>query len=188
MASRTPINAKEFVQNMRSGTDNKQLMRKYGLSREELYMILTKLLVAKAINPSELVAQLLVDFKPGEEDDRMVMPQDQRTITRYYLDYPLAIQEAAHPDNKGVIINITEEGVGLKGIKAERGSRMTFVIPAYGFQQFKTIMFQAVCRWVKKSEGDGEYISGFKIVERTEKNMIEFQKLIDVVALKKYSA
>jgi hypothetical protein len=188
MASRPTINANEFIENMRSGADNDELMRTYGLSREGLYTILTKLLVAKAINPSELVAQLLMDHKPDKDDYRVKLPEDQRAFARYYLDYPLAIQEAARPENKGVIINITEEGVGLKGIKCEEGRLMTFVIPAYGFQQFKTIMFQAVCRWIKKSEGDGEYVSGFKIVERTEKNMIEFQKLIKVVALKKYSS
>ena len=104
---------------------------------------------------------------------------DAREQTRYNVGFKLPIHEATNRENKGIVINISEDGIGVKGIDAKPDERKTFVIPAYhGFVMFDSIVMIAECRWTETDTATGEKCSGFKLLQLTARNSNELSKLI----------
>jgi hypothetical protein len=67
MATKRTINAKEIVNDIRSGMTDLQLMAKYTLSERGLESVLRKLLEAKIITKAE------VDWRPVDYDDTVFL-------------------------------------------------------------------------------------------------------------------
>jgi len=134
-------------------------------------------------HPSDLQDTIVV----GEEEEvfeivgydfQPVPGVERRVDTRQRLPFPLPILEATNRTNKGVIVNITEKGIGIMGLEAREGERRTLVIPAYGFEMFDSIVMVAECSWVRRDMIDGKVYSGFKIVQCTSKNAKEIARLV----------
>jgi hypothetical protein len=114
-----------------------------------------------------------------ECEDLSAEPSDGREQTRYPVGFRLPIHEATNRDNKGIVINVSEDGIGVKGIDAQPGERKTLVIPAYhGFVMFDSIVTIAECRWTDTDEATGEKCCGFKLLQLTARNSTELSKLI----------
>ncbi len=80
-------------------------------------------------------------------------------------------------------MNVSEAGIGVKGLSAEPGERKTLVIPAYhGFVTFASIVMVAECRWIDAEGESGERNSGFKVLQLTAKNALELAKLISTLS------
>jgi hypothetical protein len=104
------IKAKEIVNDVRSGLSDYQLMEKYGLSHKGLQGVFKKLVDAKAMKPSELYtrAPIVADDTAHVENIRLEL--------REFLEIRLPVRDLGDPTNTGVLSDISEDGVGIRGI------------------------------------------------------------------------
>ncbi|MGO9119279.1 MAG: PilZ domain-containing protein [Desulfomonilaceae bacterium] len=108
---------------------------------------------------------------------------DRREEERYTGAFTLPVYEATKRHNKGIIINVSEGGIGVHGLSVKPGQRKTLVIQAdYGFATFDSIVIVAECRWIETEGGQSERNSGFKVLQLTPKNALELAKLISTLS------
>jgi hypothetical protein len=100
------------------------------------------------------------------------------------VDVPLPMCDAADPRNKGTIVDVTEQGFGVHGIRAEKGQTKTLVLFSASLFPVAPFALEARCRWVKKGTSDGQIDSGFEITNISEAGSQELKKIIQWVALR----
>jgi len=156
MTDQITIKAGDVVRDIRSGMSDWQLMEKYEISATGIQQLFKQLLEAKAVRPSELQGR-----NPLYKDS--VTLDDLRSSARDYVDHPLAIHEYDRPDNNGIICDVSDNGLRIKGVSVRIGEVKTFVIPADELFVISPIVLEATCNWVRR-EGRGENLySGFNI-------------------------
>ncbi len=176
MSLRQLISAKDFVQDTRSGMTDAALIEKYNLSPNRLQRIFKKLLDAKAMTADEVAGRCASFDDPIQQG-----MQAARLLFRHVVDFVLPIYEEKNPEILGMVLNVTEGGVGLKGIEATIGESKRFVIPADEFFDVARLRFQARCRWVHRETPTGEYLSGFEVTSISTGDLVELKKLIQLI-------
>jgi uncharacterized protein (DUF433 family) len=151
-----------MAEDVRSGTSDSELMKKYGLSSEGLRRAFETLLEAKVITPDDLYGS-----SPPLPDT--VFVENQREVPRCHFAVDVIIYEVRHPEFKGLLSNVAEKGIAVTGIEAEVGDRKTFIVPAVDFVQIDPIRFDAECKWAGKDSITGEWNSGFEIINISQK-------------------
>ncbi|MGO9567921.1 MAG: hypothetical protein ACLP5H_10305 [Desulfomonilaceae bacterium] len=178
MSPKQLISAKDFVQDTRSGMTDAALIQKYSLSPNRLQRIFKKLLDARAMTVQEL------DGRCASFDENVPRNADQgRLLCRYVLDFVLPIYEETRPEILGMVLNITEGGIGLAGIQARVGESKNFVIPADEFFDVGRARFQARCRWAGSEISTGEHVSGFEVTSISAGDLTELRKLIQLIQI-----
>ncbi len=175
-AGRRKIPARTFVDDMRSGMSDSELMEKYKLTARGLHSAFRKLLAANVIQSSELVGR-----QSGY--DETIDVDDIRALQRYKVEFPLPIYESENPESSGIVSDITVMGVGIKGLTTEVGDIKEFLIPADQFFPVDPVEFKARCRWLKPDNSDGEGVSGFEIMKVSKGNLAGLRKLIQGLTL-----
>ena len=191
MAETVHVKASMLIKDIRARMSRSDMMKKYGISAQGLQSAFKQLLDAGVINPS--------DITPGTPDSDLIpeildsglapeapssdipgVDKEQRVSVRYDLNFTLYVHEPTAPSVKGTVLDVSERGLRVKGIKAAMNDVKTLVIPSYfGTSTFRSIIIVATCRWAKGQEDNGEsWVCGFEIMERSEKNFKELQKLI----------
>lgn len=167
------VSASMLIKDIRAGMSRSNMMKKYGISAHGLGSAFKQLLDAGVISPSELTPEAPGSVLSGVIDD-------QRVSVRYDLNFTLYVHEPTTPSVKGTVLDVSEKGLKVKGIKAAVNDVKTLVIPSYfGSSAFRSIIIVATCRWVDGKEHSAEeMVCGFEIMDRSEKNFRELQKLI----------
>jgi hypothetical protein len=165
----------EMVRDIRSGMTDFELMGKHDLSPKGLQRAFDELLRAGEIDQAEL------DSRFSAYDS--VTVQSLREMPRYFLAVAVDIYELGHPENRGILRDITEKGVGVVGIKANPGTRITFTVPSEKFIHEGPIVFDAKCVWTTPEGWDQEAAAGFQIVKISEKSLQDLRELIHSLAL-----
>lgn len=172
------ISAKDFVQDTRSGMTDAALIHKYSLSPNRLQRIFKKLLDAEAMTAEEL------DGRCASFDDTVQSSaKASRLLYRHVLDFVLPIYEETKPEMLGMVLNITEGGIGLAGIQASVGEAKNFVIPADEFFDVGRARFEARCRWAGNEIRTGEHVSGFEVMSISAGDLAELRKLIQLIQI-----
>lgn len=96
------------------------------------------------------------------------------------IPYQVPIYQTSNLDKMGLVRNISEKGVGVKGFEVQVDETVEFVIVPTEFIDIDPIVFRANCRWVKQDD-DGEYISGFQITDLSVGGLTELRKLLRFV-------
>ncbi len=151
-------------------------MEKYSLSSHGLKKVLTQLTDTKMVDLSELPADLLTFF-------RAEVPADTRREERHGIDFDLPVWEARYPQIRGQVLDITERGIGILGLPAAIDEVKALVIYSEEFLEIEPFTVVAVCRWVKRAEDTGEYVSGFQVSKIHEEDLEELRKLIQLLTL-----
>jgi uncharacterized protein (DUF433 family) len=167
---RKRVKVKDFIKDFRAGLSDAELTRKYDLSHDALYILLQKLMNMRALKPDELFGDL--DIKSGS-----VSPLNVRELERYYLDFQVVIFDASRPENKGVIRDVTEKGIGILGISCTPGELRTFVVTPENSPDIEPFLLRAECRW-SDIQLEGEFVSGFSIEEISEDDLASLRMLI----------
>ncbi len=165
----------EMVRDIRSGMTDFELMEKHDLSPKGLQRAFDGLLQAGELDQAELDGRF-----PAYDS---VMVQSLREMPRYFLAVAVDIYELGHPENRGILRDITEKGVGVVGIKAVPGDRKTFTVPSEKFIDEGPIVFEAKCMWATTEGWDQEATAGFQIVKISEKSLQDLRELIHTLAL-----
>ena len=176
MPSKRRIPAREVVKSIRGGGSKAQLMEEYSLTPAGLQKVLQQLAETKMIHISELPEELLTFF-------RAEVPSDTRKEERHCIDFELPVWEPLYPDVKGRVLDITERGIGILGIPTAIHEEKELVIYSEEFLEIEPFTLHAKCRWVKRAEGSGEYVSGFQVSQIHEQDLEELRKLIQTAYL-----
>jgi hypothetical protein len=175
MAQKRTIKAREIVADIRSGLTDNQLSDKYNISLSTLKNILRKLVAADALQENEL------SERRSKSSENQPIPRG-RTVHRNYVFVRLPIFDLENLLNEGLVVNISEEGLQVNGIKASAGDKKSFLVQADYFADVFPFSFEAECSWASESE-DGEWSAGFEIMSISEGGMEELRKLIRMLAL-----
>jgi PilZ domain len=171
---RVKIKVKDFLRDFRKGLTDSDLMEAYGLPRDALYALYSRLLELKAIKLEELLGS---EFLLEEEFTH----GNRRELERYCLDFELVVLEADDSTKKGTIKDISENGIGLVGIKVFPGEVLSLVVHPESFLEVNPVGFKAECRWADVSSG--VCVTGLQIIDLSEGDRKELKKLIGLLEL-----
>lgn len=178
MSSKQLISARDFVRDTRSGMTDAELIDKYNLSPNKLQHIFKQLIGANAMTNEELDGRCASFEDPVQHNGKTC-----RLLCRHALDFVLPIYEETKPEILGMVVNITEGGVGLVGIQASTGEMKSFVIPADEFFDVGRAVFRARCRWVGSEIPTGEPVSGFEVTSISSGDLTELRKIIQLIQI-----
>jgi hypothetical protein len=178
MSLKQQIRGSKFIQDVRSGMTYSELLEKYKLSPNKIQRIFRGLIDGHMMTLDELGGRYALF------DDTMQHGiQSVRLLFRHVVNFRLPICEKEKPKTLGIVLDITEGGVGLKGIEATTGESKNFAIPANKFFDVAQVEFQAQCRWVNRVESTGKCIGGFEITNISPGASVELRKLVQLIEL-----
>jgi len=174
---RRTIKASSIVSDIRSGSSDFELMAKYDLSLIQLEKVLQALVKGGAIRSPEIDER-------GPYYDEPENRLHTRGFPRAYLRIPVRIEDRADPDNKGLIVDLSEYGFRVRGIATIEDAQKKFLIPAREVGGVAPIELAATCKWVLH-EGPERNLweTGFKITRISAKGRSGIRSLIAVLSL-----
>jgi hypothetical protein len=175
--TRPIIQARQFAEDIRSGMSDSKLMEKYKLSAKGLQSAFTKLLNSGIVTVDELYGG-----RPRSGADTVII-DDPRGIPRHYLSVAVSIYDPNFPAQKGKLHDITERGIGVRGLDVRIGETKAFVIPCRDFLGVDNIWFEAKCLWVKTTAKISERRVGFQITKITPEYLTHLRELIRLLTL-----
>ncbi len=173
---RIRIRIRDVVKDIRAGLSDLDLRKKYNLSANGLHLVFKKLLDLKAIDAEALF---------GIESARLqgTGKRELREEERYALDFDIPSYNTAFPEIHGRVRDVSENGIGLFGVKAKEGDLTHIVVLGDTFGFVGPLEFEAECRWTKTDGASGEYLTGFLITDITDWDLEELKKLIRLLTL-----
>jgi hypothetical protein len=176
MASELKVRVGEFVSDIRSKLTDYELMEKYGLEAVELKKAIKKLVDSQIIPVSEVYHRRILY-------DSSLDSEPRRRLPRHYLALLLPIFESNAPSVRGWLTDISEEGIGLKGIRSDFGEIRLFSIAPGRFSDASEILFEAECRWSEWADEESECSAGFMITKITDPNLLALRDFIRVLSI-----
>ncbi len=181
MSNPRTINPAELVNDIRSGMNDMQLMEKHNVSPRSLASLLKQLVKLKALRPREVYGRL-----PDYADDVILENveatlQSLRRLPRQYVDITVGIHDANDPASLGRLCDITEEGLGVKGMVCTVGEVKTLLVTPYERSEFEPFLLRAECRWYRSMAGEDD-AAGFKIAGMSEESLSQLRKLMAAVS------
>jgi PilZ domain len=170
MNSKRRIRAREFINDLRVGMDVSGLMAKYRLTTKGLRTAFQKLVEVDAMSSEELSDLKSLYDASGE---------GLRRFRRKPMKFPIKIFDGGDPFKSGSVKDISEKGLCVREIEARIGEEKSFIIRLGSFGDSSTIVFQARCRWVKKSSVTGKtQLAGFEIIDISSLDFGQLNRLI----------
>ena len=166
---------RDFVRDVREGKTDYELMQSYDFDPLGLKNALAKMLEIKALLPSDL-------------ENRQPMPgsaeamADRREFPRQYVLFSFPVYLADDLQSEGFVNDISERGLQVTGLEFAPGDTKSLLIRADEFAEIYPFVFDATCRWSKKEESDGQFISGLEITNISERGIEELRNLIGLLA------
>ena len=171
------IQARQFAEDIRSGMSDSELMGKYKLSAKGLQSAFTKLL-----NNGIVTVEELYGGRPRSGADTVII-DDPRHVPRHYLSVSVSIYDPNFPAQKGKLHDITERGIGVRGLEVRIGETKAFVIPCRDFLEVDNLWFEATCLWTKPAAKSSEWRAGFQITKITPEYLRHLRELIRLLTL-----
>jgi hypothetical protein len=161
MEKRRQINAKDIVNDLRSGMADWQLQVKYKISTKSLRSIFRRLVKSKAISHDELYA---TSSLYRERTDHLKARKHPRAELDVYVPVYDVVDSAI-----GVLRDISESGLRVAGVNASIGQVKTFQIPVDMLIPAPPLLVMAECKWVEIRTKNREYsTAGFQILDLPE--------------------
>ena len=186
----TKVDVATIVNDIRSGMTDEGLMARHGLTETGLRKAFGQLVDLKVLKPIEVqerckavrsyeeskgvyyagqLATVVVDVPSAECDSRM--------IPRHFVAFPVPVHEMPDAHIQGELLDISELGVGIRGLKTRVGERKTISVHPEVCSDIAPFSLETVCRWVRKGD-NGEYVAGFEIVDASKAAQIHLKELI----------
>lgn len=170
MFSRKEVVDREFADDVKSQMRDSELLAKYNLSHGDLEEVFKSLLDSETLTPS--------DFEAWTIFCNQTVPLDIRLFRRRMSHEGLDVFEKDRPQNRGTILNASELGLGIKGLRSEANSVVTLEIPAHPFPGIGPLVLESRCQWIRRAQEDGDYIGGFYVMAVMKGKWEEFQTAI----------
>ncbi len=172
MSPKNEVRKEDFLRDLRSGMADQELMWKYNLTARGLGTLLRNLVNADVISFREVIRIASGQLNLPE------IVAELRIRSRKHLEFLLPISDSEQPDNVGLVYDISEDGVGTRGLKTQMHEIMTLLIPADDYFRVEPILFKGVCRWVEKKEDRWESAAGFRVDQLLRGSLTELQEII----------
>ncbi len=170
MKSKRKLNAGALVEGIRAGLSNTELLEKYELSPKLLQRAFVKLVQRGDIYPVELSGRMT----PPEH---LPISRERRRNPRQYPAFSVYVHEKGCQSNRGVVYDISDTGMRVKGMEATVNDVKTLVVEADQLDVFETFSFAATCRWVGPAQRGAGDAAGFEITDISERDLEQLLNL-----------
>jgi len=109
--------------------------------------------------------------------------ENRRKSSRKYLLFKIPAYDATTRRFLGLVQDIAESGVQLFGVKVDVNTTRTLIIQASDYIKSAPLHFDAICRWSRRENPQGYYVSGFEIVSITPENRKALLRLMEFITL-----
>ncbi len=108
---------------------------------------------------------------------------NRRKYKRKYMLFKIPAYDAQTRRFLGLVQDITEKGIQLFGVKVDAETSKTLIIQASDYIKTGPLHFEAVCKWTRRENPQGYYVSGFEITNISNEAKENLTKLMDFVTL-----
>lgn len=116
-------------------------------------------------------------------EDSTVSVANRRKAIRKYLLFKIPAYDADTRRFLGLVQDISETGIQLFGVKVEVQATKRLVIQASDYVKSSPLYFVAVCRWSRRENVQGYFVSGLEIVSISAEVRQNLMKLMESVTL-----
>lgn len=181
MPSERPLKAKEFVRDLRAGMSPLGLMAKYALSRKQYDAAIKQLQDAGILSLADLVQAEHIPSKSF--DDVELELEHVRRFPRYTPgELAIGVRDLDDPRANGRVVDISEDGVAVKGITAKEGQVKALLLVPDEALSVMPVAFDGECRWKKRDVKTRTDITGYEIVLISDEDFAQLKALIRVLA------
>ncbi len=170
------IHAGMILNDILTGCTGTQLMEKFGLTPRGLQTVLKKLVHSRILGIADLGLELYLRLEAN-------VPGNIRGDERLRLDFEVSICDVERPDTVGTVRDISEKGVGTKGIEAKVDEIKTLMVVGDMLGQVSPFVFTAKCRWIGTSSSGGDRLAGFQIIRIPESDSRQLKRLVELITL-----
>jgi hypothetical protein len=170
------IHAGKILNDILSGFTGNQLMEKFGLSPFGLQTVLKKLVHSRVLGIADLGLELYLRLEAN-------VPGNIRGDERLRLEFEVSVCDVDRPDSLGTVRDITEKGIGTKGIEAKVDEIKTLMVVGDVLGQVSPFVFKAKCRWIGTSGAAGDRLAGFQIIRIPERDLFQLKRLVELITL-----
>ena len=153
MVTARAINPRELVTDIRSGRSDSDLIHKYRISPIGLRNALEKLMDRGDLTPMDV-------YSWGLLFNKSAAIEHVRLFARDNVDVKLAVYEAKRPETRGLVTNVSSNGLAVRGLLSRVQEIKVLAIPL----KSETVTFKARCKWVEREGVDGTHVAGFEII------------------------
>ncbi len=174
VSARRRIDTKEIATDIRSNLSDAELMEKYKLSSRGLQRVFTKLVDSGAIMADDISGRSI------SYDDSVTL-QEVRVSERALPILSTGVYERLNPQIMGRIRDLSEVGVGVRGLEAQAGELKSLVVVPDEFLEVEPFSFEARCRWARKGNKGKVCNAGFEITDISADNYIQLLELLQLM-------
>jgi hypothetical protein len=178
MKPKRQIAVKPFLDDMKAGLTDLQLMEKYKVSSRGLQRVFKKLLDANAISPAQLRGRV-----PSFEDTVNLSFDSLQFPTEQHLECLVPVYDAMDPSRMGSICEIADNGLTIEGINAQPNEVRKIVVAAHDFFQIDSFTMEVRCKWAKPGHGGAPSIAAFEIASIAEADNPHLRSLVRLVKI-----
>lgn len=168
---RAPLNAREVADDLVSGMIECEIMGKYELSGPDLLRVIDALLKRDLVKPWDVHERIAVI-------EGSLSGGVKRKMPRYRIAVHVAIRSVHDSDTSGVVVDVSDEGVGIEGLACEEGVTETFVITRAKRGETTEIFFDAECRWTRVDPRSRKPLAGLRVSRISRSNLAKLRALI----------
>jgi uncharacterized protein (DUF433 family) len=174
VAAKRRIDTKELVDDIRTGLTDVALMEKYKLSSRGLQRVFTKLVDSGAVMENDISGRSI------SYDDSVTL-KNVRGSVRALPILSIDIHEEKNPQIMGRITDLSEVGVGVRGLEAQVGELKSLLVVPDESLAVEPFSFEAKCRWSRMGDQDKLCNAGFEITDISGGNFIQLQGLLQLM-------
>jgi len=166
------ISPTEFVKDVRLGFTDRELLEKYLLSEHELQTVFRRCFEADLLD--------LVEFRAWLNVCNENVPLKQiRLYRRDTLNFTLLILKVNQLKNPGRVVDISQYGLGTRGIRTAVNRLTKLTIPEDDSLEIPEMSIHALCQWAREDSGDGDFRAGFNVrLLAREGNWNHFRRIV----------
>ena len=176
------IKSSKITADIRAGITDSQMMEKYGLTAADLDHVFKQLVAAGVISAGEIERQSRLDTQDQDQQQQDGEPV-KRELPRNYMVVSVPIFEAKNLLNEGTIIDVSEKGLKIQGIRTMEGEKKGLLVQGDEFHDVYPFVFDAVCRWTQTDGSTGDTVAGYQITAITDQSLEELRKLIAALSI-----
>jgi len=169
------ISAREILEDLRAGMSDGALMEKYGLTPTAMGSVLRQLVEDQVLTRGEVYGARVCADEEG-------FPRIVRALERYAVHFEPPVFEQGNPDNRGRVVDVTEKGIGTRGLLAKVDEIGSFVVPGDEYDEYGAFRFEARCCWLKP-DPDGNHAAGFEFTSISFGDLGQLRLLITLASL-----
>ena len=123
-----------------------------------------------SLQPNSRLSGLLTTTQITERDSRGTLRNSPIPV--------VTICEVGKPGTRYQVRDISENGIGIIGIRAQINEMKSLAVVGDEFGEIAPFEFEAQCRWAKHVEPDGGFSAGFRITRMGEQDLLRLREFI----------